>query len=246
MDTAASRADGIAEAFDRLDESSALTNTEETLGVARDFKTALDELGDVDLTKTPLIQTDWNTLLDEDLGQAVEAVAALRESLRGEMDQAFAREGPEGLREWAASTREGIESALRGTGDFTEAEITHILDQLGLLEEDVEISIKMAEQEQVLAALGTIVSGIDGIPASIAFDVQMAINNNDPATAISLINGYLASIGEEPISISVTDDGTIQNFADDADRHRGPRRPRHRPQVAVARPDGEPRQRRRP
>ena len=201
MGTAESRMGGITTALDDLNAASGLTNTVETLGVARDFQTVLEELGDLDLSETPLITSDWNALLDEDLGQAVEAVAALRDSVQGEMAQAFAKEGPEGLRDWAASMRTGIEGALRAAGDFTEAEIQEILHQLGLLEEDVEITIQMAQQEQVLSALSNIVSGIEGIPPSVAFDVQMAINNNDPETALRLINEHLISIGEEPISV---------------------------------------------
>ncbi len=208
FDTAESRAAAFAETLDRINDPTALslTNTEETIGVVNDVQAAIEALGKVDLSESDLITSNWNDLLNEDLQGAIGAVGQLRGSLQSEMAQAFESGGPPELRAWSDSVREGIVSSLAGAGITAEEEVNEVLSALGLLPEQVETTIVISKQEQVLSALETIAGGIEGIPTNKAFDIQMAINNNDPQTALRLINEALPR--DEQINMTFAADGT--------------------------------------
>ncbi len=234
--TSASRAEGITDAFARINQASQLQATSEVIDFAdamHGLAGAVDELADSDLEAINLGDIDivpdtWDEVLNmpEELAGVVDAIGGMRDQVQSEMAQAFERGGsPEAL-QWADNTRQAITDSLTEAGITSSDVINQILTELGILDDtQVEATIAIAHEEQVLNALATITSGIQGIPASTAFDIQMAINDGDPATALGLINDFLISVGQEPIAvdIAVSDNGTAAETGEAVDTVAEPR-----------------------
>ena len=217
LSSAASRADGWAAAMDRLNEASELTAGAEINDFVDGLEGMNEALGKIDLSKLNAGEIDllpppddWQAWLNmpEEAQGVIDAMSGFREQIQSEMGQAFEARGAEGAIEWANKTRVAVVDSLKAMGITSEDAIKQILSALGLLPDQVTTQINISQAEQALAVIDSIVTGLGDIPPQIAADIQVAVNNQDPAAALQIINDYLVSVGEEPVVVNIAAEPT--------------------------------------
>jgi hypothetical protein len=215
MNTAASRADAFSAALERIETPSALTQGLEVAGFVDDLNALGDAVREVDFDEVNILPPgdDWQAWLNmPDEAQGVlSALSTFRDDIDSEMSQAFAAGGEPAVREWAANTRQAVVDELHAAGVESDTVVQQILHALGLLDTDVTATVNIAVDEQKLQVLQDIASGraFASQDRKLAFDI--AIANQDPATALRILNQDISEVeGKEIVFTVNADTGQLQ------------------------------------
>lgn len=203
FDDVARRADAVSAAFDQLNRSSELTQSQETIdfvGNMNSLAEALEAAADagVDLNAVDLVPDSWGEILNmpEELGGVQAALVGFRESIQTEMAQAFTQGGDYGARQWAADTRDAITTSLIDAGVTSQDAINQILSALGLLPNQVDITIQVSQAQEARQIIDDIGSAIDTLPTEVQLEIA-AVAVDDPVAALELAIEALQEAGVE-------------------------------------------------
>jgi hypothetical protein len=213
------RAGAIGAAFDQLDELSDLDSAEQLTNIADAFaavdQAARDYAGTI--VGVDLVPDSWDDVrnMPEDLKGITDAIGTFRDAAQVQLAEAFEFGGPEGMRRAAADMRaqfEGPFKAMMARNGATIQEQNDAWNQfmadVGIGEREVTLAIDIAIDQQKLQVLKDIASGA-GLEGDrlLAFDI--AIANQDPETALRILNEQLAGIGKEVVITVDPDTGAV-------------------------------------
>lgn len=200
LDTIADRGDAFSAAMDTFAQFGDLGQLGETLS----FADALDGLGEaVDSLVDSSVKLDglelvpnldnWAAIRDmpDEVRAVVDSLAGFAGNVQSEMSQAFDTGGEQGVRDWAANTRQAIVDELVEAGlDVQENAdlINEILSTIGLDADDrqIDIFIQIANEDRARAVLDDISSTIENyVPPEVQLRIA-ALEDSNPIAALDL------------------------------------------------------------
>jgi tetratricopeptide (TPR) repeat protein len=194
--------------FGELDTAQRLGDIDEAFGAIDDAARAFPD----SILPFDLVPDSWDEVLNmpDDLKGISDAIGQFSQATQTQMATAFEFGGPDAMRETANDIRrnfhEPFMQMMERNGATTEeanAQWRDFLGTIGLTPDQVDVQIELAIDQQKLQLLRDIGSGQLTGDAKLNFDI--AIANNDPDTALAILNAQLAS-GLHPQSVSLTVD----------------------------------------
>ncbi len=207
LDQVANRGDAFAAAMARFRDAGELGQSQELIGFVdglHGLRDAIEELDKAeDISDLDLVPDSWEEVLNmpEELRPVVDAIAGFADSVHTEMAQAFDAGGAQGVRDWSANTRQAIIDAL--PEGVTDEQVQEILGALGLLPEQVEIEIRLSNEDRARSVLDSIAGVIAGLPDYVQLRVA-AIAEDDPIAALRTVVAEMQNAGiEVPVELEL-------------------------------------------
>lgn len=214
------RSGAISTVFDQLNELSRLDTSSQLTDIADAF-TAIDDAARAypkSIVPFDLIPDNWDEVknMPEDLQGITDAIGGFRDAVQTQLAEAFTFGGPEALRQAAADITTQFEGPFRemmarnnASVEETNEAWNQFLRDVGLAPENIEMTVTLAVDQQKLQVLQDIASGA-GLEGERKLNFDIAISNNDPTTALAILNEQLAGVGQEVVITYNADTGQVE------------------------------------